>query len=495
MKKLQKLFSVLLALAMLLTSTIALAEEAATIPLYCVNLSDVTMSMDGEAVLDLSGMTLSLGAGLSDSGSEGLLYAAALGGDDTAAEAKVALADNKIAINVEGMSAPLTLDLAEVLTEENIQAVIDALMAQFTEEELAALTKIYGAIMELTSEEGMAALTTGYETYLAEVETIITENMTMSEGVSNAFVVGPEEEISSTLVTITLDGDAMCTLMESVAKMYDSSPAIIELVNGLLMLEGEDVQITSYSELLEIESLRTELQDTLVTVGVYVSDDYDNGYIDVVATVSEADEDLMNIVFGIGVVEDVRVIMLAADEYGSEIYADFSMVESETYAGEVETSFYMSANEDGVEEELINMWVGPDPDYGTLGVVTIGPEGDSVGIAWGIGDSQIVLNIYDDYGTNMEIGFAVTGADTADAYLLVDDGDASYEIGATLGFSIDEVPVAEVSTLANTAGVNLMTITDEEIESITGELQGILINGAMVLMNNVPGLASLMYTE
>lgn len=495
MKKLQKLFSVLLALAMLLTSTIALAEEAATIPLYCINLSDVTMSMDDEAILDLSGMTVSLGAGLSGSGSEGLLRATVLGGEDTAALADVALADNKVAINVDGMSAPLTLDLAELLTEENIQAVIDMLMAQFSEEELAALTKIYGAIMELTSEEGMAAVAAGYETYLADVETIITENMTMSEGVSNAFVVGPEEEISSTLVTITLDGDAMCTLMESVAKMYDSSPAIIELVNGLLMLEGEDMQITSYSELLEIESLRTELQDALVTVDVYVSDDYSNGYIDVVVGISEGDEDLMNIVFGIGAVEDVRVIMLGTDEYGSEVYADFSMVESETHPGEVETAFYMSSSYDGVEEELLNMWVGPDPDYGTLGVLTIGPEGDSVGIAWGVNDSQIVLNVYDDYGTNMEMGFVVADAGTTDVYLTVDDGDATYEIGATLSFSIVEVPVAEVRTLANTAGTNLMTITDDEIEAITGELQGILINGAMVLLNNVPGLASMMYTE
>ena len=495
MKKMHKLFSVLLALAMLLTSTVALAEEATTLTLYSINLSDVTMSMDDETVMDLSGMTIKLGAGVSGAGSEALVRATVLGGDDTAAEANVALADNKVAINVDGMSAPLTLDLAELLTEENINMLLEALMAQFSEDELAGLTKIYGAVTELCSEEGMNTLSAGYETYLTEVETLLTDVMTMSEGVSNSFIVGPDEEISSTMITIAMDGDTVYSLMEAAVKMYDSQPAIIDLINGILLLDGGDVQITSYSEMLDMEGLRAELEDVLVDVYVYVSDEYDNGYIDVVVSMSEDGEEELSMAFGIGVVDSIRMVMLASDAYGDEVYADFSMCESEEYAGEIETSFYMSASEDGEEEELLNLWIGPDPDYGTLGVMTIGAEDDAVGFAWGYSDSLVVLNIYDNYGTSMEIGFAITGDTTGELYFVMEEYDTTYEISATVGVSEEEVSLDEVSTLANTAGTNLMTITDEQIEALTGELQNVLISGAMILMNNVPGLATMIMGE
>ena len=75
----KKILSVMLMIAMLMTSTVALAEDTMTV--YSINLSDIQMSENDEVLMDLTGMTVSLGAGVDDNGTEGLLS-----GVDTAGE-------------------------------------------------------------------------------------------------------------------------------------------------------------------------------------------------------------------------------------------------------------------------------------------------------------------------------------------------------------------------------------------------------------------------
>lgn len=494
----KKILSVMLMIAMLLTSTVALAEDTMTV--YSINLSDIQMSENDEVLMDLTGMTVSLGAGVDDNGTAGLLSGVVTAGEEVALNAGIAVADGKLVANVDGMTQPLVLDLASLLTEENVQVLVDELMAQFSDEELVALEKFFTAFAEMFSEESLLAMEEASLQYEEDLEALLMEHMAVEEGVGTVFIAGPDEELSSTLITIDISGEMMAEMMKLAFSIYDSNPAFIDLMNAALELDGEE-PIESFSELYEETGMAEQYEAMDMLLGVYVSDDYDNGYIDVVMEIYDATAEeetlLAEITAGINVVDVIEFVMTVTDpDSGEALYADFNVIDSEEFPGESEISAYAGMIYDDGQEQLLNLWIGPDADYGTLGTLVIGEEGDAVGAAWGFNEETQVLNLYDEYGTSITMGLTTDfeGAEAGERmiYFEMADEELVDRISAVLSFSTEEIALADVQTLAAAEGINILEITAEDEDQLYADIEAITLNTMLTLAQNVEGIATLL---
>ena len=87
----------LLTLVMLLGSTAALAEEAVATDLVMqtLTLNEIQMSMNGTSIMDLSGLSLSLGGAVDPETGKGAAQLSLLGGDQAAASVNTAWDSSK----------------------------------------------------------------------------------------------------------------------------------------------------------------------------------------------------------------------------------------------------------------------------------------------------------------------------------------------------------------------------------------------------------------
>ena len=123
MKRMKSFLALMVALLLAANCVFALAEET-TMDVSGVAIGNVQISVNDELVSDLSGLTLKLDAGQSDS--RLAARATVMGGDEVAAQAVIAGGEeqNKFALNVTGMSKPVTLDAAvlqQLFSEEGMQ--------------------------------------------------------------------------------------------------------------------------------------------------------------------------------------------------------------------------------------------------------------------------------------------------------------------------------------------------------------------------------------
>lgn len=513
----KKILSIMLTIAMLLTSTVALAETAdSTVLVHCVNLSDIVLTMNDEPIADLTGMTIGLGAGATDDAAEGVVTAYVNGGEETAATGGIMWSGNKLVANLEGMSQPLTLDLAELFSEENVQAFMDMLLAEFTEEELAALQQIFVAVSTLASEETLEQFANDYETYINNITELMASKMTMEEGVSHAFIMS-DGEASATKVTVHIDGETMSALMDEVFKLYDSNPALLDLFNGILLLDGGDVQMTSFADLYDQAELQEVYAAMDIVMDICISDDGSlmdmsititedeseteavvslgmslGDEISGVMTVTADDEEALNADFTIA---DNSAVLNIADSYGDGAAIEFYAIDSATFPGETEYNFYLSILEDDEVVDAMSVWFGPDEAYGTLCSIIIGMDEDAVGLAVGLSDTMFIVNLYDEYMSIIG-GYELMETGNVELFFSLAEGEDEYAATANVTFTTEEVPVADIRAAAEAEGINLMTITEDELSTLETEMMPIAMNALTVLMENVPGLATMLgYSE
>lgn len=512
--RMKKILSVILMIAMLLSSVSALAETAdATILVNRVNLSDIVLTMNDEPIADLTGMTISLGAGATDDAAEGIVTAYVNGGEETAGSGGIMWSGDKLAANLDGLSQPLTLDLAELFSEENVQRFMDALMAEFTEEELAALQQIFTAVTELASEETLEQYMDNYEAYTANVTELMASKMTMEEGVSHAFSMNEEGEVSATKVAVNIDGETMSALMKEAFAFYDSNPALLDLFNGILLLDGDDVQMTSFADLYDQAELEEVYAAMDIVMDIYISDD--SSLMDMAITITEKESESEAIVtLGMSMADEISGVMdmtadgedalhaeftisdtsadfNAVDSYGEGVAISFYAVESEAFPGETEYNFGVQAIDGDEYENVMNVWVGPDEDYGMLCSIVIGPDDEAVGLAVGLSDTMFVVNLYDEYMSIIG-GYELMETGDGELFFSLTEDEEVYAATATVTFTTEEVAVADIRAAAEAEGINLMTISEDDISALEGELLPIAMDAVNVLVQNVPGLATLL---
>ena len=479
----KKLFAMLLAAVMLLTSVAAVAETFSTTGIM---LKDFVLKQDGEVMADLTGLGIALKAGTTVDQDAFAVTAGVYGGAQEAMSAIAGFVDGKIVANVDGMSKPLTLDLTD-------GGLMGLLTSQMNADELAGMAKVTAAITSLTGDDALLNLLMGYATYQNEMNGLLTENMTAEENVPYEFLMGEGEQTANRVI-VNLTGETMAAVSEAGIKFYDSQPAILDLINGLMMMSGEE-PITSFAETLDQESLEDIYSEFDMQITLYANEDASMMDLDVSIYDDLTAEDPYcygAFVMAYGLTDTLDVMLMGMDDYGYEVYLAYSMYESETFPGEYEHAAYIAESEYGEETTLLSAWVGPDAELGTLGSIIVNPddEDDAVGIAWSYSDEMIAFNAYDNY-----IDFTATATlngDEVDLCFSYEEYGSVTELDCTLALTAGTVDVAELKNLASGAGINMLTLSEDDLSTIIQELTFPAMSALGVLGQNVPGLTPLL---
>ena len=499
MKKLNKFFCMLLALAMLLTSTVALAEGAAAdLTMQTLTLNDIQVSMNDTPVLDLSGLSLSMGGAMDPETGKGAAQLSLLGGDQAAASVNTAWDSSKAVLTVDGLSKPLTLDiealLAQMFSEENLNAMLEELLGSLSEDELAALKELFEAISECASEENLNATMEGFETYMATVsETMMS---CMSEPVAETHKFQLADEADAQHITMNVGPEAFSTILDAAFAFYDSNPAFIKVLNAIMKLDGSDEQLTSFADLYAQVKEAEELNFAM-NMDVYASDDGAN--VEVLGDMLLNDEQICAYEVLVCAVDESNMVVdvtVTAVEDGDEATINFNLsaTASEVVEGETEYSIAMSVD-DGVDPVSISAWFGPDADFGYMGTLNIIADGENVGMAFAESDTQNIFTIYTE-DTSVEVGYVsrIEGLEAGDGlvYLTVTEGEDSYEVTAAVRTTTSTISVAEIDEMLAAEGIDVMTISEEDISTLSSEVMMVAMEALGVLGQNVPGLAELL---
>lgn len=499
MRNLNKFFCLLLTLALLLTSTVALAETVGTeaeLTMQTIALSDVQLSMNDVSILDLSGLAVSMGGALDPNTGKGAAQLSILGGDDAAASVNAAWDSSKAVLNVDGLSKPLTLDvealMAQMFSEENLQAMLAEMMGALTEEEAAAMQEMLEALSELVSEENLNATMEGFDTYMSAVQEIAMGCMSEPTVETHTFAQIGEAEAEH--ITLTITNKEMAEVMKAAFAFYDSNPAFLKLINAALKLDGEDEQITSFVELSE----QVELNDISMNADIYITEDGSD--MEMVMNVLEDGEKTGTFELTAHENDDDLLMSMSVDvdveESGDPVSVNFaiSVTASEQFEGEQEINVTLDvSDEDGPAS--ISLWYGPDETFGHMGTLNIVGDDETVGMAIANSDTQKIFTIYDDT-SSIEMGYVSEnqGAEAGEGtvYCHVDDGSDKYALSATVHTTISTISEAEIDEMLAVEGIDVMTIGEDDISTLTNEVIMVAMEAVGVLGQNVPGLSQLM---
>ena len=393
-------------------------------------------------------------------------------------------------MTVVGMSKPVTLSVADVLNDETMNSIMEM---SYSEEELAGLEKAYAAAQTLASEDGMTNLINSFAASQNNLLLTIGSGMTM-ETKAYEFVYGEGEETAS-VITIKLDPAALNALVKEMAKIADSEPAILDMINGMLIYSGEE-EITSLSALMT-EDVFTE-GGLIVTIAS--NEDASKMDIDVSVyddVTAEAPEFVAGVVFAYNASENVNMLVAVVDEYGDKVYFEGTIADSVDFPGESEVSIYGESTFGGESEQLLSAWFGPDAELGTVGSILLMPqsESDAIGIAWSYSDTKATFNVYDttsSYVVGLTNDFEGAADGEVKAYITINELDTIIDVTAIVSVDVTESDLDAITALAGTAGINAMTMTETETNAITQELSFVAMGALGVLAQNVPGIAPLL---
>ena len=482
MKRMKSFLALMVALLLAANCVFALAEET-TMDVSGVAIGNVQISVNDELASDLSGLTLKLDAGQSDGGSRLAARATVMGGDEVAAQAVIAGAEeqNKFALNVTGMSKPVTLDAAvlqQLFSEEGMQQLMDQLLAELSDEERAAVEEMIAAITELASEEGLDGLTSAYQAYSEKVNEIISNDMVEGNTAEHEFLYSGETKDAESYV-IDVPAEDFQEIMTAACEFYDSIPAFMKLVNALNKLDGETAEITSFSDVL------SEVEMPAMTLYAEVYSANDGSEVEMSYVIAMDGED--NI---------LTCNVSLADEDETSFAMSFIESPNEVLDGVSDYSFVLSGNEGTADEFSAVLWYSPDEDYDFMVGGQVDADGSTAGFAYGSGAEMKTAAVYAD-DTSVEAGWvAASEAGAADTlYLSVNDGEDNIYITADMTHYTETISVDEIDAILNAEGVDVLTIDDAALDTLMTELSSGMTNALIVLINNVPAISDMMTAE
>lgn len=496
MKRMKSFLALMVALLLAANCVFALAEET-TMDVSGVAIGNVQISVNDELVSDLSGLTLKLDAGQSDS--RLAARATVMGGDEVAAQAVIAGGEeqNKFALNVTGMSKPVTLDAAvlqQLFSEEGMQQLMDQLLAQLSDEERAAVEEMIAAITELASEEGLDGLTSAYQAYMEKVNEIMANDMTEGDTAAHEFLYSGETKDAESYV-IDVPAEDFQEIMTAACEFYDSIPAFMKLVNALNKLDGETAEITSFSDVM------SEVEMPAVTLYAEAYSATDGSEVEMSYVITMDGEDLMYLTMVIAEDGEDNILtcnVSLADEDETSFTMTFVESPNEVLDGVSDYSFVLSGNEGTADEFTAVLWYSPDEDYDFMVGGQVDADGSTAGFAYGSGAEMKTAAVYAD-DTSVEAGWvAASEAGAADTlYLSIDDGEGldSIYISADMTRYTETISVDEIDAILNAEGVDVLTIDDAALDTLTSELTSGMTNALIVLINNVPAISELMSAE
>ena len=491
MKMMKTGLALLVALLLAMNCVFALAEETA-MDVSGIAIGNVQMYVNDELAADFSGLTLKLDAGQSADGSRLAARATVMGGDEVAAQAVIAGGEeqNKLALNVTGMSQPVTLDMAvlqQLFSEEGMQQLMDQLLAELSDEERAAVEELFAALTEMFSEEGLDGMSEAFETYVTKGSEIMANDMTQGEeAVEHEFLYSGETKEAATAV-IDVPADDFDAILQSALECYDSIPGFLKLVNALNKLSGETTEVTSFASVMDME----EMPKFAMRADVYAATD--GTETEMYYTVSADGEEVLYMTLVIAQDgEDVIVScnFTAADEDTTSFRMTLVQSPNEALADVTDCSVVFSGMEGTSDEFNMVLWYSPDEDYDVMFGGQIEADGSTVGAAYGGGEAMKSVSVYAD-DMSIEMGW-IAGDEADTLYLSANEDEDNYYISADLTHYTETISVDEIDAILNAEGIDVMTIDDATMETIGNELASGMTTALVTLINNVPAIADLM---
>ena len=185
-----------------------------------------------------------------------------------------------------------------------------------------------------------------------------------------------------------------------------------------------------------------------------------------------------------------------ADEDETSFTMTFVESPNEVLDGVKDYAFVLSGDEGTDDEFTAVLWYSPDEDYDFMVGGQVDADGSTAGFAYGTGAEMKTVATYAD-DMSIEAGwFAASEAGAADTlYLSVNDDEDNFYISADMTYYTETISVDEIDAILNAEGVDVLTIDDAALDTLTTELSSGMTNALIVLINNVPAISEMMTAE
>jgi len=465
MKKMSRFLAMALALLMLLTATAA-AEEST---LYRFSLYDPQLIIDGEVALDMTNLNPDLVFGVTDSGFFGLMleiYADAGDYFDYVSSLNLQLDGTELVAWLDGMRYAYGIDLADVAGEAAALDLTGMRTALNTpvpttdaslfgaEQRFAAVEMLVGSFVTGSdTRNGVATHTfeitkeTGAELYAQLVSLVAMADMTSgTDYASEMSALDLSFSLNGTLTAMgnPVSGSASCSL-ESEGKLY---------------MDGEFIPftLTYRDDMADVQLDLTFVNpaDSTDTMGLVVSSDSEP-----VGNRSR-------------VTTTVRM-----DVEGDWFALEYTSV-PDAASERVDSSLSLTTSEDDTEIALEWSTGCHDADNSFYGALTVTEDGYPVGF-------------YLDYQTS-----AYTREDGESQYgtmtIGLTDGGSTMELSSDVEWIVRDIDTSEWMFNGEGATMDLMTMSDSELEAALGQAGEALMAAIDELEERVPQLAFLLNT-
>lgn len=473
MKRLIAILSAFVAVLLVASPVMAVAE---TIPVTALQLTDPVVYMNGEPIMDMTGLTLQLAGGSTSDGALTQMFLDVFAGGENANSAMLQIDENGIAAYLGGMTS------AYGVSQETLGAMpIEGLNVSSLGDLMTALENwtLFDDISALAADFSQNGITYG------DAETIEVDLAAGKTEMTYVPITADMTEFTYSLVSL-LENDAV--LGQYFAAMtadsgYGSITEALQAGGFAYTLSGGMASTEDGSSVMVEENLVITMYEEPVHVDVNLLADGSMGdtqYLTMTANVSpeSSDESIAMTMNGTAMGDDVTLEGNVSSNFTDET-SNFEANFSLTYA---------SAAGAGAGTDKLDITFDV-PDEGSLALSASAVEAT--------GESHLEVSIKDDY-TDVSAYFTFTPAESADASVLL---SGTVDLGMSNGTETYSVtcPVNLVSTTIETDDfyiapanvIDVTTMTADQTEQAQTELGMAMIQTLTKVEEAVPGLQGL----
>lgn len=470
MRKLITTLSALLVILMVASPVLAAAE---TIPMTAVQIADPVIYVDGEPLLDMSGLMLQLAGGSTADGELTQLFVDVFAGGENINSAVLQLDEGGVAGYLSGMSSAYGVS-AETLGALPIEGFgsLEELMAALENwtlfDDIEALhtqleeKMVYGEpeVIEVELAAGMADMT--YQPFEVDATEYMHAYMAL---LGNDALLGPllnaaaAEDGYESFAAIVEEMDIAYNLSGGMASTEDGMSALIKM-DGSMAIDGETMNFESN---MLLDGSLGDAQHLTVSMSLFSEESLEEGMtVEMSGVVSGGD------VFLEGAISE-------HDDEGENVVGTFSLNAA-------------SADGAGAGTDLVEFAFETPEDGG----MTI-----SASSVAATGETRVELKVVDAY-TDVSAYCAFSPTESADEGVIasgnleigVNDGTSTYAIAAPVRVVMTTIE-SDDFYIAPENVIDVTAMTEEEAEAASTELGMAFLQMLTKLESAVPGLGGL----
>lgn len=458
MKKMTARFlSVFVALCLLLTPTVMAETNPSELTETQKNMASLTVGnfsvSEGEQSISLP-VYLTLTGGLDAEGERGLLTLNLSTAEASAANAYVVVENDELKLYLDGMEYGFTapLDQLSELIETELSAALGDVVEQIPAEMQTAVTDLFSSAMALNAEEELDV-----DALLSSLDVAFEDQGTVEIEILSDSVSAQKSSFSVPSATLAQYMDAFSSLSPSIGQY---STIIMKLINLTLAESVEEALNMVYLTI----SGNVYAADTHSLTKLNLSMSVDGETVDFplsISTVTLDERSAVEVALTMDVDDDsVLVSFQFDDSVQSGVSTSFSMYIVDMKNDEVEEGFDMSFNRFSTPEGSLLVFELMYTESDETSYTGVEYLGDPVEIADNGDETYFgTLNLY-AYGDDVQSG-----------------------ISMDVALTLSAMPEGELLVLPS-GSINLLEITDEQLEALESDIQLPIMQAAGVLMQD-----------